>query len=157
MTGPAPAPYRLLITGSRDWPTPATVHARCDAHLRIAHAAGRGLLVIHGMCMNRHGDLIGADRHADEWARAARRAGLPVRVERHPAEQYGAWPRCGPDRNGVMVARGADACEAFISPCTRPRCPRPGLHGSHGASHCAGLAAQAGIPTLRHYPQRTTR
>jgi len=36
-----------------------------------------------------------------------------------------------------MVAAGADLCLAFIH------------NGARGASHCAALAEQAGIPTIR--------
>ncbi|MFB6934553.1 hypothetical protein [Streptomyces chartreusis] len=70
-------------------------------------------------------------------------------AQRHPTEDFGPWPGAGPRRNAHMVSLGADACLAFIGPCTSPRCRRPGPHPSHGASGCADLAEQAGIPTRR--------
>jgi hypothetical protein len=136
-------PYRILITGSRDWPTPETVwsalnDARAEAPLR-----DQQLVVVHGACRT------GADRHADAWARWHQNRGQNIDIEEHPAPDFGPWPACGPLRNAHMVSLGADICVAFIGPCTSTRCQRPGPHPSHGASHCAHLAEQAGIPVRR--------
>lgn len=107
--------------------------------------AGRALVVVHGAAR-------GADAMADQWARKN-----SATVERHRAEQFGPWPQCGPIRNRHMVNLGADICLAFIGPCTSSRCRRPGPHPSHGASGCADLAEQAGIPVRRYTDIRETR
>jgi len=127
-------PYRLLITGSRDWEDEEAVRFEI-AGMTMLHP---GLVIVHGACPK------GADAMA---AKAARDIG--VRQEPHPAD----WKRLGRPagfrRNAEMVALGADACVAFIGPCSDHRCYRSDPHGSHGATHCAGLAEKAGIPTMR--------
>jgi hypothetical protein len=132
-----PTPYRLLITGSRDWVDKQTVW---DALAPIARAlpADQDLVLVHGGCPT------GADAMCDEWAR-----GFGAVIERHRAEDFGPWPRCGPIRNRHMVSLGADEALAFIGPCTSSRCRKPRPHPSHGASNCADLAEQAGIPVRR--------
>lgn len=134
-------PYRVLVTGSRDWDDVTTIGAALEQAL--IDSDGRPVLVVHGACPS------GADRHADHYARWLRGRGCSVDVEPHHAEDFGPWPACGPFRNKHMVSLGADLCLAFIGPCTSPRCRRPDPHPSHGASHCAYLAEQAGIPTRR--------
>lgn len=117
--------YRILLTGSRDWGSPEGLA------LALGIAVGEGphrsrVVVVHGACPT------GADAIAD---RICRDHGIAV--EPHPAdwEQYGR--AAGPLRNAEMVALGADVCLAFIR------------NGSRGATHCAGLAEKAGIPTER--------
>ena len=132
-----PAAVRVLVTGSRDW--------RDSSAVTVALAAVRAdsgpLTVIHGACPS------GADALADRWARTRGAA-----VERHPANwrpagRYDA--RAGFRRNAEMVAAGADLVLAFIGPCRSSSCPRREVHGSHGATHCARLAARAGIPVIQ--------
>lgn len=140
-------PYRVLVTGSRDWDDVTTIGAALEQAL--IDAGPRPVLVVHGACPS------GADWHADHYARWLRGKGCGIDVEPHPAkghptEDFGPWPGAGPRRNAHMVGLGADACLAFIGPCTSPRCRRPGPHPSHGASGCADLAEQAGIPTRRY-------
>lgn len=109
---------RILITGSRTW-TDAGVIAGI-----LAGYYDPDVTLISGACPR------GADALAEEYWRL-----LGGRVERHPAD----WPRYGKRagfvRNAQMVNAGADLCLAFIR------------DGSRGASHCAGLARAAGIPT----------
>lgn len=138
-------PYRILVTGSRDWQDQQAV---CNALADVVRAlpADREITVIHGACPN------GADRIADAWARWHQNRGQAFDIEEHPARAFGPWPACGPRRNAHMVKLGADACFAFIGPCTSPRCRRIDPHGSHGASGCADLAEAAGIPTRRCTP-----
>ena len=114
-------PYRLLITGSRDWEDEESVRFEL-AGLTMMHP---GLVVVHGACPK------GADAMA---AKACRDIG--IRQEPHPAD-WSLGKSAGFRRNAEMVALGADACLAFIR------------DGSRGATHCADLAEKAGIPTMR--------
>lgn len=136
-------PYRVLVTGSRDWDDRRAIEDTLTTAGALAIALGQRLTVVHGDCRT------GADRIADAWAEWHRERGQPFDLERHPARNFGPWPAAGPRRNAHMVQLGADACFAFIGPCTSPRCRRPDPHPSHGASGCADLAEQAGIPTRR--------
>jgi hypothetical protein len=131
-------PYRILVTGSRAWDDRDTIwRALGDAVAPVP--IDRELVVIHGNCRT------GADQLADVWARK-----YGATIERHRAEDFGPWPRCGPIRNRHMVSLGAEIALAFIGPCTSPRCRRPDPHPSHGASGCADLAEKAGIPVRRY-------
>lgn len=131
---------RILVTGSRDW---TDEQAIADAMFAEAFPLNDGqttFVLIEGACP------IGADSIAHRIATAW---GNPWQTERHPAD----WKRhggckCRPDvrkhcgyagfrRNAEMVALGADVCLAFIK------------DGSKGATHCANLAEQAGIRTVR--------
>lgn len=139
-------PYRVLVTGSRDWPTPQTVFdAIRDAR---AEVGDRPITVIHGACHT------GADAAAAYLCRR-QGPGFNLTEEKHPAkghptEDFGPWPAAGPRRNAHMVSLGADLCLAFVMPCTKPNCRRPQPHGSHGTTNCADLAEAAGIPTKRY-------
>ncbi|WP_328436946.1 DUF2493 domain-containing protein [Streptomyces sp. NBC_00444] len=140
--------YRILITGSRSWTNRRQIEDTLTTAGALAIALGQRLTVVHGACPT------GADAIANEWAEWHREHGQAIDIERHPAqghptEDFGPWPGAGPRRNAHMVGLGADACFAFIGPCTSPRCGRAGLHPSHGASGCADLAEQAGIPVRR--------
>jgi hypothetical protein len=140
--------YRVLVTGSRDWTDRRVVEDTLTAAGALAVALGQRLVVVHGACPT------GADRIADGWARWHQNRGTAIDIEQHPAqghptEDFGPWPAAGPRRNAFMVGLGADACFAFIGPCTSPRCRRTEPHPSHGASGCADLAEQAGIPVRR--------
>jgi hypothetical protein len=129
--------YRVLVTGSRGWHDETAVHHALQT-LRGKHGP---LTIVHGACPS------GADYMAQTFA-----VGKPdVTVERHPADWKRRGPKAGPERNAHMVQLGADACLAFIGPCTSPRCSRPGRHDSHGATGCADLAEAHGIPVTRHY------
>jgi len=141
-------PYRILVTGSRDWEDVAAVE---DALTALAAANVfhlRTTVVVHGACRT------GADKIADSWATWHGVTNPLVQVERHPAqnhptEDFGPWPGAGPRRNAHMVGLGADVVLAFIGRCTSRRCRRTDTHGSHGATGCAQLAEHAGIPVRR--------
>ncbi len=129
--------YRILVTGSRDWADHEAVLFELAA-LALQHP---GAVVVHGACRT------GADRFA---ALAAKAAGLAQ--EPHPAD-WKRWNRAaGPIRNEEMVRLGADVCLAFIAACSKPGCPERRPHGSHGSSHCCGLAEDAGIEVRRFQP-----
>lgn len=137
-------PYRLLITGSRDWDDITTIGAALEQAL--IDAGPRPVIVVHGACPS------GADWHADHYARWLRGKGCSIDVEQHRANWRpgGVFDRsAGFRRNAEMVSLGADICHAFIGPCSSPRCRRPGPHPSHGASGCADLAERAGISVRR--------
>lgn len=125
-------PYRVLVTGSRDWDDVTAIRAAIEQ--AVIDAGPRPVLVVHGACPS------GADRHADHYAQWMRGKGCSVDVEQHPADWRpgGVFDRsAGFRRNAAMVAAGADVCLAFIR------------NGSRGASHTAALAERAGIPTRR--------
>jgi hypothetical protein len=142
-----PEPYRVLVTGSRNWDSPERVAYQLGL---VVGTSGRVLapstvVIVHGACPT------GADEMA---ARIARDYGY--RSEPHPA----GWGRYGKAagfrRNAEMVSLGAGLCLAFIMPCTDAKCRREEPHGSHGAAHCAGLAEKAGIETRRFYATAPT-
>jgi hypothetical protein len=118
-------PYRVLVTGSRDWYDQQTIW---DALATVARElpADRDLVLIHGACPS------GADHMAHEWAR-----GFGAVIEAHPANWAINGKRAGFIRNQRMVNLGADLCLAFIR------------NGSRGASHTALIAEEAGIPVRR--------
>lgn len=122
-------PYRILVTGSRDWQD----MDRLYAVLATAVFQKVPAVIVHGACPK------GADAQAAWWVRMHGRA-LGVAEERHPANwrPNGQLDRsAGFRRNAHMVQLGADLCLAFIR------------NGSRGATHTADLAEHAGIPTRR--------
>lgn len=138
--------YRVLVTGSRDWDDQGTICRELDSLL----FAGDGTLtVVHGARPR------GADAFAQAWALSWRHASSygAVTPEPHPADWSGPLRRAaGIQRNADMVALGADLCLAFLMPCTRKNCTRPGPHDSHGAADCADRAEKAGIEVRRFRP-----
>jgi hypothetical protein len=118
-------PYRILITGSRDWDDVEAIWQTLNVAVQEA-GPDREIVIVHGACPR------GADWHADRWARFA-----DATVEAHPANWSLEGKRAGFIRNARMVNLGADVCLAFIK------------DGSRGASHTARLAEQAGIPVRR--------
>lgn len=114
---------RVLITGSRAWTREDLIH---EALRRVYDTWGPFRLV--------HGGAIGADQLA---GKIMRQHNYGV-VEVHPAQWAQHPGRSGGfARNKFMVDLGADLCIAFI------------LNHSNGASGCADLAEEAGIPTRR--------
>ena len=118
-------PYRILVTGSRDWTDHDTVR---DA-LATAIYQNVPAVIVHGACPR------GADAMASWWARRFRH--LNILEEPHPANWQLEGKRAGFIRNARMVNLGADICLAFVR------------NGSRGASHTAQLAAEAGIEVRR--------
>ena len=100
-------PYRILITGSREWTDEKTLH---DNLVAAANAHWRGspdpVVIVHGH------NPRGADAMADAVYERYRVNGA-LEVERHPADWNQHGKRAGPIRNAEMVALGADLCLAF--------------------------------------------
>lgn len=129
-------PYRVLVTGSRDWNDFLAVHQvlfqLCeqnnlnyppDEHGNTMPDP-RKITVVHGDCPT------GADFWAEEWC-----VGNFFVGEKYPADWKTHGKRAGFVRNAEMVKLGADICVAFIK------------NNSKGASMTARLAERAGIPT----------
>jgi len=116
---------RILVTGSRDWEDYDVIRGALAAALPVDYAGTVPVLV--------HGGARGADQMAAHvsltwgWKQEEHRAG---------------WGRlgkaAGPVRNREMVLAGADLCLAFIR------------NGSPGATGCAAMAQQHGIPVRRY-------
>lgn len=131
----ASRPYRILVTGSRDWADPFTIWDALDAKAALIIPAGyRMLTIVHGDCPT------GADSIAQDWTMFPHVFEsvpplLTVLNEPHPAD-WAKWHNAaGPKRNKLMVELGADVCLAFIK------------NHSRGATGCLELALAAGIPT----------
>ncbi|MGW5852116.1 SLOG family protein [Streptomyces sp. NPDC055254] len=120
------APYRILVTGSRDWPTPEVITAALDEEYALT-PADRDVILVHGGCPT------GADAIAHTWAGKHPAISIDIFLAQWDTQGRAA----GPIRNARMVAAGADVCLAFIK------------NGSRGATHAARLADRAGIPTRR--------
>lgn len=117
-------PYRILITGSRDWQDRDTLNEALADVVRLI-PAHQDIAIVHGAAR-------GADTMADQWARV-----YGATVEAHPANWAKHGRKAGPIRNAVMVSTGADICLAFIK------------NGSAGATYTARLAEVARIPVRR--------
>ncbi|MFJ2110551.1 SLOG family protein [Streptomyces sp. NPDC087850] len=118
-------PYRILITGSRDWDDYDLIHAA----LTFACFQQVPAVIVHGACPT------GADALASRWVHRHRAIGLSE--ELHPAMWRWHGRAAGPRRNAHMVHLGADITLAFIR------------NRSRGATGCADLAEAAGIPVKR--------
>ena len=118
-------PYRVLVTGSRDFRDPAMVEGALDA---VLHTGGGMLTVIYGACPS------GADRYADNWARQTPGA----TPDPHRADWGTHGPAAGPIRNSEMVAAKPDLCLAFFASGALNK----------GTIDCASKAQQAGIVVL---------
>jgi hypothetical protein len=118
--------YRILVTGSRDWPHPEVVYRELA---KAASATTLPIVVVEGAC-----HLGGADQTAWNWAEDEAWRGNDVTSERHPADWGKYGKAAGFIRNQEMVNLGADICLAFC------------LNDSKGTMHCATAAKAAGIP-----------
>lgn len=110
---------RILITGSRDWDDANAIAFVMEGAVPLM---ARDVTVVHG-------DARGADRIAGAYAEQA-----GWKVEKHPANWNLYGKKAGFIRNKEMVDLGADICLAFIK------------NNSRGATMCAQLAREAGIP-----------
>lgn len=130
-----PDRYRVLVFGSRTWRNRSLISRTLNKIL----AEHPSLTVVHGACPS------GADRIADDWARAAQDAGSDVEIEPHPADWDRWQKRAGFIRNGEMAALGADEALGFVMPCSDYKCRLPQHHGSHGSADMAERAERARI------------
>lgn len=112
---------RILITGSRTWTDKVTIANAIRQAWIDANKPYRVIVV--------HGGARGADYIADVFAKRMR---FDTEVHKADWDEYGT--RAGYIRNQAMVDLGADVCLAFIR------------NESSGATMCAQLAEQAGIP-----------
>jgi N-methylhydantoinase A/oxoprolinase/acetone carboxylase beta subunit len=114
---------RLLVTGSRTWTDEGVIYTALRKAFDELGGPEEEIVLVHGAAK-------GADTIAATiWSRWAM---MPLEAHRAMWEVWGK--KAGRNRNAVMVQRGADMCLAFI------------VDGSSGASHCAALAEEAGIP-----------
>ncbi|MGQ4340342.1 SLOG family protein [[Kitasatospora] papulosa] len=119
-------PYRILVTGSRDWQDIGVVR-RALTEVLAVRPHDQPIIVVHGDCPT------GADIMAKVWTLDYE----TVTEEPHPAAWHLHGRKAGPLRNQHMVTKGADVCLAFIR------------NSSRGATGCANLAKAAGIPVRR--------
>lgn len=117
--------HRVLVTGSRNWTDPTVIEEKLDFEARRAWQSGLSMVVVHGDCPN------GADKIADDWAKARKATGWPIEVEAYPAAWSTLGPKAGPIRNRYMVSKGAAVVLAFI------------LDQSSGATGCVKEARTA--------------
>ena len=115
-------PFRLIITGSRDWVDRPTIEQQITL-ATLGHYPDEVVIV--------HGNARGADTIA---AAIATERGMVS--EPHPADWRAHGKAAGPIRNAEMVACGADAALAF------PIGPSPGTRG------CIDLITAAKIPLV---------
>lgn len=118
---------RILITGSRDWASEEAIYLAIFNWVKGNCPVPEEVIIVHG----------DASRGADRMARDIARRSHWMVDEAHPADW--SWGKgAGFARNQLMVDLGADVCLAFIR------------NGSPGATHCARIAAKAGIHVVRH-------
>lgn len=116
-------PYRILVTGSREWHDSVSVARELGA-LRKRLEPGREIVVVHG-----------AAKGLDTIAAFA--AGvMKLTVEPHPADWTTHGKNAGPIRNQAMVDLGADICLAFPTA------------SSVGTWDCVRRANKAGIRVI---------
>lgn len=120
-------PYRVLVTGSRDW-TSFAVQVAMERLLELLAMTDRLPMVVVS------GGGRGADALAFEWA--SQFQPTLATTETHPADWELLGKAAGPLRNQEMVAAGADICLAFP------------LGESRGTRDCMERARKAGIPVL---------
>lgn len=125
---------RVLVTGGRDYDNQIGLFDVLDT----LHRQKPITTIIHGACRviikdgRRTGVMTGADRIADDWARAN---GIPV--EDYPVDHAldGPWPAAGPRRNARML-KGSDPDIVVATP------------GDRGTKNMKDLARAADVRLL---------
>lgn len=129
---------RILITGSRDWPDDGSVGRAIQAAMTNP--------VPHLTATIVHGDAIGADTWAKQYAEAQapwiEHEAYPVTASNVKMQGKRAYYL----RNKYMVDLGADICLAFVMPCRKPEHAHQAPHDSHGSKMTVDLAMDQGIP-----------
>lgn len=140
--------FRILVTGSRKWPSENIVWEAIAFALCENLPDGGAVTLVHGACPT------GADHFAHTWFGLPLDGDFTAVEETHPAD----WDRCVPEcrhpqawrrgrrycpaaghrRNQEMVELGADLVLAFPLPGPRTR--------SRGTWDCVRRAKAAGIP-----------
>ena len=116
----------VIVTGGRDYSDRELAFAALDR----AHAHRAITLVVHGACFDRAtGELLGADRWANEWERER-----GIAVEGHPIDALTWGSAAESMRRRQMANAGAHGCIAFP--------------GHAGTAHMVRQARQAGHPRL---------
>lgn len=121
---------RVIVTGARKLKDKKLVFKELDLLYRLwfyGKEPGERFIVVHGNNPN------GADAFADEWARSGK---LYVEVEPVDAHWELLGGHAGAERNGRMVARGADVCLAF------PRGKSTGTRDCMQQAHDAGIVVR---------------
>ncbi len=126
---------RLLVTGSRHWPTVLSYAVEAVLY-GAAHCADQRISVTEGACRT------GADRIAADVTR--RRVTSGWRHRPVPAQWIPRWRTLGVNpghqRNQAMVDAGQDVCVGWPHPSPQVR--------SRGTWDCLRRAQAAGIPTF---------
>lgn len=122
-------PFRIVVTGSRDWADSETIHRKLRFAILTALAGPAEEVVIA------QGGAAGADEIARAYA-----AKLRLKCETFEA-RWAVPPRkhdpAGPERNARMLASGVDLVLAF---------PIGTRSTSPGTWDCIEKAARVGIP-----------
>lgn len=129
---------RVLVTCSRSW----TDWETARRILRRVHDLAPDAILVSGHAR------VGDQDLERIWQ------GLGGEVELHPVLSWYKGKRfnsqAGFERSEKMADLGATVCLAFIGPCEKDDCIMRGLHGSHGAEHCADYAEKrCRIPVQR--------
>jgi len=100
---------RVIVTGSRHWPSEGLVWSKLDECLRASVVRGdERLIVVHGDAPR------GADRMARAWCESViESAPIEVVEERHPADWKRYGRAAGFRRNDEMAGLSADHVLAF--------------------------------------------
>jgi hypothetical protein len=122
-------PYRILVTGSREWTDVSTIEDALLNALYESPADADPPVLVHGGCPT------GADAIADSvwrhWSHVYPELGFLADPEVHPADWARHGRSAGPIRNHAMVRAGADICLAF------PVGRSPGTRGCMAAARAA--------------------
>jgi hypothetical protein len=122
-----PEPYRILVTGARDWKDKAIIR---HALFNTWQKAGSPKINsdIPNVVL-----IVGRARGADTFAEIVGEA-FGFTIEPYEADWEHKGKGAGPQRNQQMVNSGADICLAFLH------------EGSKGTADCIKRAEKAEIP-----------